>query len=215
MASKVTELLLALKDWQKAFKKFRKRGKSSKNSKQQLEQAQNKVLRYLESESVMAEVDALIQEAIASDDYTVEALREALIKDAESLISIELRTVHPLAISRKELEKIVDAFLQTPDTERPITSSNHLKAAFVQLSETIPTAYQASTQLSRKPKKRRRRDLAMGSLRTIIGTGLVAGNTQLDSDIANWSYILGGNALLSALQNLVGEVYEESETSSS
>jgi len=206
MATAIADLLVALKEWQSAIQQFKQKGKSWKAKEQQLAHAEQHVLRCLESEAVAVQIEALIQQAIAAPSLTAEDIRTSLIKDADPLLTIELRTVHPLAISRKDLEKVIVAFLKTPDIDQPITSLEELKQAFFRLSATLPRAYRESINLSRKPKKVRRRDLSMGTLQTAIGIGLVAGNTQMDSTVAGSSYILGGNAILTALQNFVGHL---------
>lgn len=212
MTAAIADLLTALDDWQTAIQQFKKKGISWPAKEQQLAQAEQRVLRCLEAETVAQEIAALIAAAIAAKSPTAEDLRASLINDAEPLLTIELRTVQALAVSRKDLEKVVAAFLATPDIDPPITSLEELKQAFFRLSATLPRQYRDSIKLSRKPKKVRRRDLSMATLQTAIGIGLVAGNTQMDSTVANSSYILGGNALMNALQNFVGHREGESQS---
>ncbi|MEO0988144.1 MAG: hypothetical protein AAFY20_21785 [Cyanobacteria bacterium J06639_14] len=216
MASHISGLLLALKQWQRAINKLGKKGKVSVSREQQLANAQQQVLAYLKSEPVAEAIDELIRQAIAPDGTSPEELRAILVKHSQPLLSIELQTVHPLSVNPEDLEAIVSVFLRSPDEDKPVADSQELGTFFTQLSQAIPREYQATKDLSRKQKKRRRRDLTLGTLHTILGVGLLAGNTQLDmisadvSYIANASYILGGNALLSAMKNLIGEVEDVS-----
>lgn len=209
MASDVDDLLVALKKWRGAIKQLKKKGKSPEQRERQLRRAEQGVLTCLESDAVVQALEDLIEGAIAAPEPTAEDVRRILIQNGESLLTVELRTVHPLSVSRKDLEKLVTYFLTTADDDRPVSSSAELKAAFAKLSDAISTAYRDSRTLSRKPKKRRRRDLAMGTLQTALGLGLLAGNTQLKDMTANSSYILGGNALMAAMQNLVGKLDDE------
>ena len=217
MASQIAGLLLALKQWQKAVYKLGKKGKPSRSQAKQLQTTQRKVLAYLKTELVAEEIDELIQNAIAPDGTSPEELREILVKHPQPLLSIELQTVHPLTVNAEDLEEIVYVFMRSPDEDKPVADSQELHAIFTQLSQTIPQEYHATKDLSRKLKKRRRRDLTLGTLHTVLGVGLLAGNTQLDmistdvSYIANASYILGGNALLNAMKNLIGEIDNDSE----
>ena len=212
MTAAIAGLLQALQEWQSAIQQFKKQGTPWLVKEHQLAQAEQRVLRALESEAVASEVEALIEAAIATESATAEDLRARFRQDADALLKIELRTVQPLAVSRKDLDKVVETFLTTPDIDQPFTSLEELKQAFFRLSATLPRQYRDSIHLSRKPKKRRRRDLSMATLQTAIGIGLVAGNTQMDSTIANSSYILGGNALMTALQNFVGQLEVESQS---
>lgn len=206
MASDISEALLALKGWEKAVKKYRKKGFVDSEQIQKAEETRQKVLAHLSSTPVSEEIDELIQRAIAPDSTSAADVRETLVKHPEPLISVELKTVHPLAVSHKDLETVIDAFLRTPDDEKPIASSEELKDIFVKLSLIIPQEYKAATKLSRKPKKRRKRDLTLATLLTTIGVGLIIGNSQLSSPASDYSYILGGNALILAVQNLVGSL---------
>ncbi|MEM6437503.1 MAG: hypothetical protein AAF773_27155 [Cyanobacteria bacterium P01_D01_bin.115] len=203
--SEIEQLLQALKDWQKAVNQLTKKKMPLSAAEAQLAQAQQAVLAHLADEAIVDKLDKLIYKAIA-DCQLAEAVRETLIKDGASLITIELKTVHPLSVSQHELEQLIEQFLTTPDHDKPLTSSDEVQSAFQQLSEAIAQAYPATQPLSRKPKKRRRRDLAMGTLQTALGVGLLAGNTQMEPTVAGASYILGGNALLAALANLVGRL---------
>jgi len=212
MAADISGVLTALKTWKKAVKKLRKKGQSWESREQRLERATERVLTYLSQEAIADEIDDLIQHAIATDSTSPDEVRDLLMKYPEPLVSVEMRTVHPLSVSRKDLAKLISTFLQTPDEEKPIADSEHLKAAFAQLSEAIAQQHRVTLSFSRKPKKRRRRDLMLGTLHTAIGVGLLVGNTQVDHPPADYSYILGGNALRIAMENFVGQLETTTET---
>ena len=161
--SEIDQLLRALKDWQKAVNQLTKKKVPLPAAEAQLAQAQQAVLAHLADEAIADKIDKLIYQAIA-DCQSAEAVRETLIKDGASLITIELKTVHPLSVSQHELEQLIERFLTTPDHDQPLTSSDEVQSAFQQLSAAIAQAYPATQQLSRKPKKRRRRAHAMGTL---------------------------------------------------
>ncbi|MEM0981746.1 MAG: hypothetical protein AAGH78_15920 [Cyanobacteria bacterium P01_H01_bin.58] len=211
MPSDIPGLLTALKKWRKSVKKLRKKGKPLETREQKVAKARQQVLKHLGAESVTDDIDGVIHQAIAPDGTPVEAVRETLIKHPVPIIGTELRTIHPLAVSRKELETLIQEFLQTPDDEKPVADSEELRKVFVQLSLTIPEAYKATSELSRKQKKRRKRDLTLGTLNTAIGIGLIAGNSQLGTNVADYSYLLGGNALMLAMRNIVGTLMDASE----
>lgn len=206
MASEVTELLMALKGWQKAVKQLRQQGKSPQAKAQQLEQAEQKVLDCLEAATVIAEIDALIQTATTAEALDAEAVRQRLRRDPDPLLSTELQTLRPMTTSRNKLDQLAATSLKSHDRSPSLDDTEQLHQLFAVLSSTIWEEYQQSIAMSRKPKKQRRRDLTLGTLQTAVGIGLLAGNTQIDSAFANASYILGGNALITALQNLVGQV---------
>lgn len=211
MPSDIPGLLTTLKKWRKSVKKLRKKGKPLETREQKVDKARQQVLKHLGAESVADDIDGVIHQAIAPEGTPVEAVRETLIKHPVPIIGTELRTIHPLAVSRKELETLIQEFLQTPDDEKPVTDSEELRKIFVQLSLTLPEAYKATSELSRKQKKRRKRDLTLGTLNTAIGIGLIAGNSQLGTNVADYSYLLGGNALMLAMRNIVGTRVDASE----
>ncbi|MBE7380050.1 MAG: hypothetical protein F6J95_001400 [Leptolyngbya sp. SIO1E4] len=211
MASDMAGLLSALKQWKKGVKKLKKKGVPAQTRTQAVEQARQAVLDYLAADPIADELDELIQRAVAPDSPSVKDVRETLVKHPHPIVAVELKTVQPLAVSHKDLETLIGTFLQTPDEEKPIASTQELKDMILHLSLVIPQEYQAATELSRKPKKRRKRDLTLGTLQTALGLGLLAGNSQLESAIAGYSYILGGNALILAMQNLVGTLKTQSD----
>ncbi|MEM1310651.1 MAG: hypothetical protein AAGF98_14350 [Cyanobacteria bacterium P01_H01_bin.153] len=208
MASAVTELLIALREWQKAVKQLKHQGKSPQERQQQLEVASQKVLEKLAITAVEEEINDLIQSSTSSEPASVK-LRLLLRRHPEPFLSAELESIYPMGISHTTLQKVIAEYLKAPDPEPSLDSSQQILKLFARMNSVALAEHQASIALSRKPKKRRRRDLSLGTLQTAIGIGLVAGNTQMDSTVANSSYILGGNALLTALQNFVGRVEDE------
>ncbi|HEY9887612.1 MAG TPA: hypothetical protein V6D02_04375 [Candidatus Obscuribacterales bacterium] len=208
MAAEIVTLLVALKEWQKAIAQLKHQGKSASEKHHTLEKARQQVLQQLQSEAIAKAIDELIAMAIAPDTPAAADVRATLSRDADSLLTVELRSVHPLTVSRKELEQVAATFLASPEVEQPIANSQELRAVFQKLSAAIPTAYREAIAVSRKQKKRRRRDLTIGTLQTVLGVGLIAGNTQIDAAFASSSYILGGNALIVAMQYLVGQLVE-------
>jgi hypothetical protein len=110
-SSDIEGLLKALKAWQKAVRQITSKDLSADAKQKSLEDARNQVLDYLETDSVAGEIDALIQQAIAPNSLTPDDVRRTLIQDSDPLLAIELRTVHPLSVSRKDLETLVHEFL--------------------------------------------------------------------------------------------------------
>lgn len=205
MAADIQELLVALKAWQRAIKQLNHQERSLAARRQAVTQASEVVLQALASDRVEAEIDQLIQAAAISNDFSSQQVRNQLQQNPDDLIKVELRSVRPIPVSRTKFETLTTAFLESSDSEQPLDDSEQLRQVFLTLSSTLPEAYLATTELSRKPKKRRRRDLMLSALQTVLGVGLIAGNTQIEAAMSNASYILGGNALISALQNLVGQ----------
>lgn len=212
MAAHIEGLLVALKQWKQATNKLSKKGQPPSVRQKKMVKARKRVLTHLAIEPVEADLDELIQDALAPDSTSTQDIRKTLVKHPQPLLTLELKTVHPMAVKQKDLSKLVYLFLKTPDEAKPVASHQDVQKMFEQLSLIIPEVHEATKALSRKQKKRRRRDLTLGTLYTALGIGLLAGNSQLDlittdvSYVANASYILGGNALLSATKNLVGEL---------
>lgn len=215
MAADISGMLNALKAWQKAVRRLRKKGQSLQSQEAILAQTRQSVLVFLEDAQIQAAVDALVQQAIAPSSLTAADLQNQLKRQPAPIVTTELQTLRSLAVSRKQLEQLLDQFLQlstdTADEQAetldcPLENTQEIKDHFLTLSVVIPQAYKEAASLSRKQKKARKRDLTLGTLNMTIGIGLLAGNTQLDTAIANASYILGGNALITALHNLIGQV---------
>ncbi len=205
MASEVTELLVALRAWQKAVQQLKHAGTTAAERQQSLCTAQHQVLAQLAKSSVAAEIEALIQ-AADKESGTTDELRSLLCQNPAPFVATELGSIHPMGVSHNTFQQVIADYLRSPDAEHPIHDSQQILKMFTALNDAVLAEHQATIALSRKPKKRRRRDLSLGTLQTAIGVGLVAGNTQMDSTVANSSYILGGNALLTALQNFVGRI---------
>jgi hypothetical protein len=207
MASEVTDLLVALRAWQKAVQQLKHPGATAEARQQVLCAAQQQVLTHLAQSSVEAEIDALIQAAATASGAT-DDLRSRLRQDPAPFVSTELGSIHPMGVSHNTFQQVIADYLRSPDAAQPLDGSQQLLKIFTALNDAVLTEHEETIALSRKPKKRRRRDLSLGTLQTAIGMGLVVGNTQMDSTVANSSYILGGNALLTALQNFVGRIEE-------
>lgn len=207
MASEVKELLVALRAWHKAVQQLKHSGMTATERQAILDAAQQQVLTQLAKPTVVAEIDALIQ-STATRPGTTDELRSRLRQDPAPFVSTELDSIHPMGVSHTTFQQVIADYLRSPDAAQPLNDSQQLLHIFTALNDAVLAEHQATIALSRKPKKRRRRDLSLGILQTAIGIGLVAGNTQMDSTVANSSYILGGNALLTALQNFVGRIEE-------
>ena len=205
MASEVAALLTALRTWQKAVKQLKHLGSTAVERQQILTEAQQQVLTQLAQPAVAAEIDALIQ-ATATASGVTDELRSRLRQDPAPFVSTELDSIHPMGVSHTTFQQVIADYLRSPNAAHPLDDSQQILRMFTALNDAVLTEHEATVALSRKPKKRRRRDLSLGTLQTAIGIGLVAGNTQMDSTVANSSYILGGNALLTALQNFVGRI---------
>jgi coproporphyrinogen III oxidase-like Fe-S oxidoreductase len=208
MASEVTDLLVALKAWHKAVKQLNNQDQSLQARQQTLKQASQSVLHHLAADTVEAEIDALIQRAAQSSHSSAQDVRDRLQQDADTLITVELRSLRPLSVSRTQFHQGAIGDRQALHDPQGLNDTEQLQTVFLTLSSALSAEYQETAALSRKPKKRRRRDVTLCALQTLLGVGLLAGNTQFDSGFANASYILGGNALLSALQNVVGQLDE-------
>ncbi len=200
----IRELLRSLKQWQKAIRQLRKKGKSPAQRQQQLQKAQQAVMRALEMDTVDTQLKQLITTAASPDAANVDDLREVLIRDAQPLILVELRSVHPLPLRRKDLETIIDSFLRKSAEPAPIANTQELRDCCSKLQILMLQTVDEIAPLSRKAKKKRHRDLTQSTLHAVVGLGLLAGNTLVPHETAQYSYILGGNALLMAMRFLVG-----------
>jgi len=104
---------------------------------------------------------------------------------------------------------IIEACLQASEETPFITSSDDLADLFPKLHGAIVSQISDTRQMPRKAKKRRKRDITTGATFTAIGFGLLAANTQVEPSLGVYSYILGGNALMQAIRNLIGEKVNE------
>jgi hypothetical protein len=207
MDTDIRSLLEALAQWRKACKKLEGAVPDRVSAEQEVSRAQAQVTTLLREDRIAEAFDQLIQANSAPaepSEMRQKAVRNYLTHKQEDLIAAEMRTVQPLQISRRELSQIIAAYLQAQPQELPL-SSHDIPDLFPQLTEAIVQQYAASRSLPRQQKKRRKRKVATGVTFTMIGLGLMAGNSQSAATIATYSYILGGNALLQAVRDLIGE----------
>lgn len=198
MSPEMTALLAALREWRQAIAAL-KHCQDKQHWEQQADAASQRILKHLSDPTVVEAIDGLIAAAIAPEDTTPETIRTRLLQQPTAIAAAEMRSIEALRVSHKELEQVFQAFLRRRAYQRPIPDSQTLAQQFQTLHEQIMADYRATLPLSRKLKKQRRQQLLRNVLFATLGMGLVAGNTQMQSETASVSYIVGGNAFLNAV----------------
>lgn len=204
MGSDIRELLTALADWRKAGDRLKRATPDRPTAEEAFNQAQNRVMEILQRKSVALDLDRLIQQAhITGTEPTTR--QEELRQDRDTIATTEIETARPLNLSQKEVGQLIISYLKARFTEEMPSSSVDLLEAFLQLSDAISRQYGEVRAIPRKEKKQRKRRIATGVTFTVVGLGLLAGNTRADPANSVYSYVLGGNALLQAIRDLIGE----------
>ncbi|PSN20300.1 hypothetical protein C7271_02945 [filamentous cyanobacterium CCP5] len=201
----IRALLLALDDWRGAIAAFKHGGSDLASKAQQVRAAGAKVSDLLEDAAVATAIETLVKTAKTEFPQRLDSFHEELQRQPEPILTRELESLKPLSCSRKDLETLMQAYCEGPKHPPKLPRPDQLETYFISLQTAMLEDLQASRWLSRTQKKRRKRKIATGILFTTCGIGLLAGNTLMDWEYAATSYILGGNALMQAVQDLTGE----------
>jgi hypothetical protein len=207
MSPDIKDLLAALEDWRRAYEKLETAVPSPTEAEQAVAQAYERVLTTLQKEGVLQSVNQFLQTAAPKAQSVATNLdwQQELTQASESIIATELQSVRPLQLNRKDLTKLILAYLKTPEALLEVTDGHELVTLFPKLHEEAVTQLAESRSLSRKEKKYRKRKIATGVTFTVAGFGLIASNLYVGAPTATFSYILGGNALFQATRDLIGD----------
>ncbi|WP_421656464.1 hypothetical protein [Leptothermofonsia sp. ETS-13] len=206
MNSDIKVLLEAIRDWRKACKQLEAAIPNGKTAEMNAERAQSRVLSILQEDSISEVLEQFVQ-----SHYSRIALQNEvnnLEGDRDRIISIETRATQPLNLSRRDLNCIITSYLESNFEEKLDPNHSNFAELFAQLHKSIIDQYRISRDLPRKQKKQWKRKVTIGVTFSAIGLGLIAGNTQLSTSFSIYSYLLGGNALLQAIRDLIGEAVE-------
>ncbi|MEO1149094.1 MAG: hypothetical protein AAFY26_26415 [Cyanobacteria bacterium J06638_22] len=223
MEANLRVTLETLKQWEKAMIRLRNGGEDLGDRQVQVKHLSQQLIALLQHPEVATELNRLIDKARALSPEAFGQLQAELVNPARSLVESERRSLLPLMPSSREWELLmgeyrkmqVDPAIDTPPKSADSASSESLKALptdtqvliqqFSQMQATLLEQLEVSREMSRKPKKRRKRRISLGILQTTLGVALLVGNTRVFQDHPNASYILGGNSLIQAMRDLMGE----------
>ncbi|NJL48135.1 MAG: hypothetical protein HC929_12460 [Leptolyngbyaceae cyanobacterium SM2_5_2] len=214
----VANLLTALKTWQQAVKALVNSGRKRSAKEAAIAKASQAVLNQLQDPVLQAAINGLLQAAQGDLEAAITQLNQDLLKHREPLLARELETIRALSISQKQFYRLVEAYLKT--RYRPsgldvdaLADLATVSAYFQQLQPELIDILRRLKTLPRKPKKARKREVGRGSLFAAMGLALLVANTLLDDhQTQTTSYILGGNALLKAIHDLIGDQMQENRT---
>jgi len=198
-------LLIVLEHWRQACGKLERAVPNPTSAETKLTTIGEKLQTLLRDEDVAGAIDKLIARTQPHAVADPDALRENLIAKQDAIVTTEVQAAKPLKLSHDEILQAVLLYLQTQPDPKYLVNSRELLAWFLALQEAIVEQYGASRSLPRKQKKRRKRNIATGITLTAVGIGLIASNTSHDTIPAVYSYLLGGNALIQAIRDLIGE----------
>ncbi|MBE9100185.1 hypothetical protein [Vacuolonema iberomarrocanum] len=223
MEANLRVTLETLKQWEKAMIRLRNGGEDLGDRQAQVNRLSQQLITLLQHPKVATELNRLIDNARTLSPEEFDQLQTELEHPSRSLVESERRSLLPLMPSGREWERLLAEYrkmqaTQDPDTPpKPANSepSDSLKTLptdtqmlvqqFSQMQATLVEHLEASREMSRKPKKRRKRRISLGILQTTVGIALLVGNTRVFQDHPNASYILGGNSLIQAMRDLMGE----------
>jgi hypothetical protein len=223
MEANVRVTLETLKQLEKAMTRLRNGGEDLSDRQAQVNRLSQQLIALLQHPEVATELNRLIDNARALSPEAFGQLQVELANPSRSLIESERRSISPLMPSSREWELVMgeyrkmqaDQALDTPPKSANSEASDSLTALptdtqmlveqFSQMQATFLEHLEVSREMSRKPKKRRKRRISLGILQTTLGIALLVGNTRVFQDHPNASYILGGNSLIQAMRDLMGE----------
>jgi hypothetical protein len=203
-------LLDALHQWHRAVAVLAKGGKGRTGKEKTMLKAGRRVITLLQDPAVAEAVNQLMAETQPRLESATEQLNQELIKHREPLLSRELETIRVLHLSRRQFATLVNDYVENRHapalTNPPQIETVEMTADyFEQLQQGILATLQAAKTMPRKPKKARKREVTRGATFAAVGLGLLAANTLLDAlQTRSVSYILGGNALMKAIDDLLG-----------
>ncbi len=210
----VTDLLAAIETWQLAVATLVKSGRKRSAKEKAIAKASQAIIEQLQDPALQTAINELMQQAQGTLAAAIAQLNQDLLKHREPLIARELETIRALYISQKQFHRLVEAYLK--NRHRPylqdaaaLESLATVTAYFEQLQPTLLETVEQLRALPRKPKKARKREVGRGSAFAAMGLALLAANTLIDDrQTQATSYILGGNALLKAIHDLIGDRVE-------
>ncbi|MCS6812130.1 MAG: hypothetical protein NZ772_00925 [Cyanobacteria bacterium] len=205
MDPEIKLLLVVLKHWQQACKKLDRAIPSATAAEAQLATIAEQIKFLLQQEEVVSTIDELIARTQPHVAANPEAVRSELATNREAIITAEVQAAEPLQLSREDVLRSVLLYLHNQPNDKYLMSSQELLTWFLKLHVEIIQQYVAARSLPRKQKKRRKRNIAAAVSLTAVGVGLILSNTPYETIPAAYSYILGGNALIQALRDLIGE----------
>ena len=204
----IHQFLESIDRWRKAISNLKQGGRQLEAKANHVKAAGKTVVTLLEDSQVAEAIASLMASANANLPEVAQELHQRLLHQPDRLVSREMESLGPLQLKRKELETLVLAYCHSLQNNKTFPAADQLPAHFMSLQSALMEEIEATRPLNRKQKKRRKRQIATGILFTVSGLGLLAGNTLVDSNLAGASYILGGNALMQAVRDLVGEALE-------
>lgn len=207
MSPDIKNLLEALEEWRRAYEKLETAVPNRMEAERAVALSYERVLATLQNQEVLKSVTQFLQSSTPKAQAVATSLnwQQELSHSPEAIISTELQSARPLQLKRKDLTKLILAYLKTPDALLEVTDGDELVALFPELHEQAVAQLAESRSLSRKEKKYRKRKIATGVTFTVAGFGLIASNLYVGAPTATFSYILGGNALFQATRDLIGD----------
>jgi hypothetical protein len=199
----IKHLLVVIEHWRQACAKLERAVPDPAYAEAKLLTIGEQIQSLLHDQAVVGAIDELIARTHPQVVADPDTLRDQLVAKQDAIVAME--AAKPLHLSREEIVQAIVLYLHTQNDTKHLVNSRELLAWFLQLQTAIVEHYAAARSLPRKQKKRRKRNIATGVMMTAVGIGLIASNTPYDAVPAVYSYMLGGNALLQAMRDLIGE----------
>jgi hypothetical protein len=152
-------------------------------------------------EELSPEVQELIQRGRQVSD-----IENRLRQRRHEILETETVLLSGSAFSEKSLNDAYELWLKQKVSHADLVKDyNEFRTALVKAHVAAKKAIEAARPLSRKVKKKRKRDVALGLTSLSLGAFMIIGNTQLPP-MAAFSYAVGAGAVHQAVRDLVGEV---------
>ena len=192
----VNRFMGALRRYLRAFDMLLRGSRLSENLLHDYDTAFREVLATLHDQLVEGSLNALIAEAAES------RVQEALSPQG---VTIEVQLASRVGFKNRESQELLLGLLQLPPQEITSLTADVIRDKLQSLHRASKVELARAEKETRRDKKRRKRNVALGVSSGVFGACLIAGDSLFPPPLSVASYGLGGTAIYMAMRDLIGE----------
>lgn len=203
MNKELTKSMIAIRDLKKAYVRFAEGKPNSRQAKKNANEAFYLMLNHLDQDINSINIDKLINEGRSNLLERPDEIWMDMEKRYDKLISVEIQLAKTLQLKRKEVEEMMNNFRQNrKDSEKYVSNFKELKQILIESHNQTMEEIVLLRDFPRKLKKNRKKNVRLGIINTVIGTGLIVANTQIPT-MSTISYGLGGSTVLKGINDFL------------
>lgn len=205
MISRIQRVLSQLQKLERAYGRLLRAVPDISSATRLVDERFEELLRILDKE-LSPGVDDLIQRGRQLSDI------EGLLRQRQrEILEIEAALLSGSAFSDKSLHDAYELWLKRKVSQGDLVKDYHeFRSALITAHAAAKKAIEQARPLSRKDKKKRKRNVAQGLTSLTLGAGVIIADTQLPP-MATFSYAVGAGAVHQAIRDLVGEAPKDSD----